>query len=209
MTTTSAVLRDDDPRCSELTAQGWQVVAQSWGAQLDAARLDHQAQQDLRAIVEVARASGEVRELDGADVPAILALDGATVADYPGGVATAHPALTLERAQPGPARRAFGVVGPGGDLLALTVVDLDGAFAETDFTVVAAAARGRGLGAAVKASSVLGLLADGTETFRTGGSALNPAILAANHRVGYVVDERWLTFAPPAAPVDAAAGPTS
>ncbi|SDD04371.1 hypothetical protein SAMN05216410_2698 [Sanguibacter gelidistatuariae] len=200
MTTTSAVLRDDDPRRSELQAQGWQVVAQSWGAQLDAAGADRNR---LQTLVDLARPVGEVRELTRADVAAILALDLATIRDYPGGVASAHPALTSDSAQVGPERRAFGVVSPEGDLVAMTFVDLDCDIAETDFTVVAPMGRGCCLSTAVKAASVLALLAEGTRAFRTGGSAENPAILAANHRVGYVVDERWLTFASPA-PQDAA-----
>ncbi|HEY5223624.1 MAG TPA: hypothetical protein VIJ18_11335 [Microbacteriaceae bacterium] len=53
------------------------------------------------------------------------------------------------------------------------------------------------LGAAVKAAAVLALLGDGVEHFRTGGSADNPASLATNSKVGYTVDQSWLTLAPP------------
>jgi GNAT superfamily N-acetyltransferase len=68
---------------------------------------------------------------------------------------------------------------------------------ETDFTVVARGWRGRGLGSAVKAASVLALLADGHRRFRTGGATENGASVAAAHSLGYIVDERWLTLAPP------------
>lgn len=123
------------------------MVAQSWGAQLDAAGADRNR---LQTLVDLARSVGEVRELIRADAAAILALDRATIRDYPGGVACAHPALTSDSAQVSPERRAFGVVGPEGDLVAMTFVDIGGDTAETDFTVVAPMARGRGLGAAVK-----------------------------------------------------------
>lgn len=43
---------------------------------------------------------------------------------------------------------------------------------------------------------MLALSADGVQTFRTGGSDQNPAIIAANAALGYVQDEEWLTYAP-------------
>ena len=193
------VVRDDDARRGELEADGWRVVHRSWGARLDADRVDVGL---LRGLVGRVEASGAtVRELGPADVEAVLALDAATLGDYPGGVATAHAPLTAARATTGPGRRAFGVL-VGGALAAMTYVDVDvdGRRAETDFTVVAPARRGLGLATAVKAASVLALRADGVRAFRTGGSDLNAAILAANGLLGYVVDERWLTYDRPEGP---------
>ncbi len=175
-------------------ADGWTVVARSWGARLDAGRVDLDA---LRVLAGGARGLGDLRELGPGDVDAVLALDAATREDYPGGVATRHVPLTREAAGISAARRAWGVIDPADRLVALTYVDVDGSRAETDFTVVARAHRGRGLGAAVKAASVLALTHDGVATFRTGGAAENAAILAANARIGYRVDERWATLAPP------------
>jgi GNAT superfamily N-acetyltransferase len=189
------VVRADHPRRRELEGQGRQVVARSWAAQLNAANVDLGR---LRSLVDRARFVGVVRELGPADVSTALALDAATLGDYPGGVATSHTPLTIERATVSPERRAFGVVGQDGGLVAMTFLDVDTVRAETDFTVVAPAWRGRGLGSAVKAASVLGLMADGVSTFRTGGSAENAASLAANRSVGYIVDEEWLTFEIPA-----------
>ena len=63
--------------------------------------------------------------------------------------------------------------------------------------MVAATWRGRGLGTAVKATSILALLASGLRVFRTGGAADNTAIRTANQRLGYVIDEQWLTLTPP------------
>lgn len=76
-----------------------------------------------------------------------------------------------------------------------TFVDIDGVEAETHFTVVHRAWRGRGLGIAVKAASVLTLAAEGVTRFRTGGSVDNVAILRANDALGYVRDEEWVTLA--------------
>ncbi|RII86371.1 acetyltransferase, partial [Clavibacter michiganensis subsp. insidiosus] len=126
--------------------------------------------------------------------------DAATLADYPGGPATRHAGLTADSARiPVRGRRGYGAFDAGGELLAMTFVDLDptGLAAETDVTVVAAAHRGRGLGAAVKAASVLGLLEAGVTSFRTGGSSENAAIIAAGAALGYRVDEEWLTLEAP------------
>lgn len=143
-------------------------------------------------------------ELGAHDVGAILALDAATVGDYPGGPATRHAALDRARATPGGRRRFFGVrtgrvgadgVRPAGELVAMSVVDLGGdSTAGIDFTVVAPDFRGRGLATALKAWSLLALAAAGVNSVRTGGSARNAAIIAVNARLGFVIDERWLTL---------------
>lgn len=44
---------------------------------------------------------------------------------------------------------------------------------------------------------MLALLDAGVVRFRTGGSADNAAMIAANATLGYVVDETWLTLAAP------------
>jgi hypothetical protein len=63
--------------------------------------------------------------------------------------------------------------------------------------VLAAAHRARGLSTAVKAASILDRLPEAIHEFRTGGSDLDVAILRSNTRLGYVVDEHWLSCAPP------------
>lgn len=193
-TDNTLVLRADDPRRPPHEQAGWRVVARSWGARLVAADADRERLRTLAA-----RPGGPVaiRLLTPDDVDAVLALDAATVDAYPGGTATAHHPLTPARATVGRARCAVGAVSRAGELVAVTVVDLDGARAEVDFTVVAAAHRRRGLGTAVKAASVLDLLDRGVAIVRTGGSAENAAILAANRAVGFVVDEEWVTLEAP------------
>jgi predicted GNAT family acetyltransferase len=189
------ILRADDPERTQLEREGWVVSARSWAAQLNAEDCD---QLRLRALVKWARAVGQVRALTPTDVPKILALDAATVGDYPGSEATAHPPLTPASATVSRTRRAYGIVDATGALVAMTFVDVEGARAEVDFTVVAHEQRGQGLGTAVKAASVLDLISAGVETFRTGGSADNPSSITANEAVGFVRDEEWVTLAPPA-----------
>ena len=189
------VIRADAPERARLERAGWVVVAHSWGAQLDARACDVDA---LRRLAVRAEPLGGVRPLTAADRPGILMLDAATLHDYPGAEATVHTLLTPARAMVGRSRAAYGVVDVAGAVVAMTFVDVDRAAcrAEVDFTVVVPHLRGRGLGTAVKAASVLDLLDRGVRTIRTGGSADNPAIIAANRAVGFVVDERWVTLKP-------------
>lgn len=191
------VVRSDDARRPALVAAGWVVTSRSWAAELAAARASIDV---LSVLTERGRRAGSVREIVDADIGSVLALDSATLADYPSGVATQHVALTPSTARATATRRGFGVIDDDGRVLAVTYLDVEGVRAETDFTVVAADHRGRGLGTAVKAASVLTLARDGVEVFRTGGSAENVAILRANLRLGYVVDEEWLTLSGPDAP---------
>ncbi|KIU02950.1 N-acetyltransferase [Frigoribacterium sp. MEB024] len=192
---TPAVLRDHSPEAAALLGDGWTVAARSFGARLHTGDVDRD---HLRALATGKAADVTIRELGPHDVDAVLALDAQTLDDYPGSVATRHEPFDRSSATPGPTRRAWGALTSTGRLVGLTVVDLDGPAAETDVTVVHPDHRGRGLAAAVKAASVLALLDDGVLSFRTGGSADNPAIVATNASLGYVVDEGWLTLVAPA-----------
>ncbi|WP_052129241.1 N-acetyltransferase [Clavibacter michiganensis] len=202
MSAEPVILRSDDARLDGLLADGWIVSARSWGAQLDARRVD---EADLRARVAGIAPGLRIHELGRDDRDRILELDAATIDDYPGGPATRHAPFTPETALVGtPARRAFGALDADGELVALTVLDVDvpRAAAETDVTVVAPAHRSQGLGRAVKAASVLALRDAGIETFRTGGSRENAAIIAAGTALGYRIDEEWLTLHAPEAADD-------
>ncbi|MBD8539745.1 acetyltransferase [Frigoribacterium sp. CFBP 8751] len=192
---TPAVLRDHSPEAAALLGEGWTVAARSFGARLHTGDVDRD---HLRALATGKAADVTIRELGPLDVDAVLALDAQTLDDYPGSVATRHEPFDRSSATPGPTRRAWGAFTPTGRLVGLTVVDLDGPAAETDVTVVHSDHRGRGLAAAIKAASVLALLDAGVLRFRTGGSADNPAIVATNASLGYVVDEGWLTLVAPA-----------
>ena len=170
------------------------MIARSWGAELSARVIDHER---IGEIVERVAGEALVRELMPTDAAAALVLDAATADDYPGDVATQHEPLTAEQATVGGTRRAWGAFSEhDGELVAVTFVDVAHDRAETDFTVVHAGWRGRGLGTAVKAASVLDLSRAGIQRFRCGGSADNSAIMAANRLVGYEIDEHWVTLAP-------------
>lgn len=185
------VLPEGDPLVTVLDQAGWALVARSWAAQLDADRVDRSR---LAQLIARTAPHALVREVGAADLGSVRELDAATVGDYPGSVATEHTLLTDETAQLSSERRAFGAWTPAGKLIAVTYVDRNGPDVETHFTVVAPEWRGRGVGSAVKAASVLELLDDGVLRFRTGGSSENVGSIAANERIGYVLDEAWVTM---------------
>jgi hypothetical protein len=184
------VLPAEAPRTREMEAAGWVVAARSFGAQLDAAAVDLE---QLGGLVDLAT-TVTVRQLEPGDVDAVLVLDAATAGDYPGSVATQHQQLDRSRATPSAKRRAYGAFLPNGALVGMPFLNIDGTHAETDFTVVGRPWRGKAVGTAVKAASVIALLAEGIETFRTGGSTDNAAIRAANDELGCVTDEEWVTL---------------
>jgi predicted GNAT family acetyltransferase len=175
-----------------LEAQGWFVIARSWGAALV---VNDQQRDRLRLLVDRARPLVRIREIEAKDVGAVMALDRATVEDYPGDIATAHEALTTVSANPTAAHRGWGAFTAESELVAMTFADIGPDVTETDFTVVRRDRRSQGLGSAVKAACVLALADEGHTVFRTGGSMDNSASIAANRAVGYELDEEWLTFA--------------
>ncbi|MEV6411998.1 GNAT family N-acetyltransferase [Kribbella sp. NPDC051718] len=189
---TVEVVRDDDPRCAELEAAGYRVVGESWAARLrdpDPAILQ---QVVLRA------ADVTVRELDRSYASAWHELESANEKDYPYTPATHRVVQPVdELAELWSTGRVFGAF-DGERLVGATYISLqcDPPRGETGFTSVLDGYRGRGIGQAVKAASILALWADGVRVFGTGGAALNEASLGANLALGYVIEERWRSYAP-------------
>jgi hypothetical protein len=189
---TFEVVRADDPRCAVLEAAGYTVVGESWGARLrdpDPVKLEQ----------TVRRATGvDVRELGPSYAEALHALEKANEADYPYTPATQRTVGSLETIRDlWTTGRVFGAL-EGDKLVAATTISLTGTRGETGFTSVLTGYRRRGIGQAVKAQSILALYADGVRLFGTGGAALNDASLGANLALGYIVEERWRSYAPPA-----------
>jgi hypothetical protein len=186
---TFEVVRADDPRCAVLEADGYTVVGESWAARLrdpDPARLE-QAVRRVQGVV--------VRELGIEFAAAVYAVESVNEPDYPYTPATHRVVGSLETIQELWTKgRVFGAV-DGERLVGVTHIRADG---ETEFTSVLDGYRGRGIGQAVKAASILALLVEGVRVFGTGGAALNDASLGANLALGYVVEERWRSYAPPA-----------
>lgn len=185
---TVEILRDDDPRCVELEAAGYRIVGESWAARLrdpDPSALE-------QTVLRAARLT--VRELDRSSAAAWHELETANEKDYPYTPATHRVVQPLdELAELWTTGRVFGAF-DGERLVGATYISHEG---ETGFTSVLDGYRGRGIGQAVKAASILALYADGVRVFGTGGAALNDASLGANLALGYVIEERWRSYAPP------------
>lgn len=196
----TVVLRSTDPRLARLEAEGWCHIGESWGARL---RLgDPPDLAPFVLAVHRAEADGWIVQELGADRARELAdLDGATAADYPITPATTHEPLTPRSAADlwHSGRRIFAAYRDDGvpPLAAATVVYADAAMVETDFTAVRRESRRRGLGAAVKAASILALASAGHRLFGTGGSRVNAASIRVNESLGYRIEERWLALEPP------------
>lgn len=188
------IVQDTDPRRVELESLGYQVVGESWGA-----RLRFTDQPDLtlayKAMKKAQDAGFSISELDADWAEALHDLEQANNADYPFTPATQQGLLTLEAARDlwRKGNRVFGAT--SGDLLiGVTVVSYEGIRGETDFTSVLADYRGKGVGAAVKAASIIALAEDGVRIFGSGGARVNEAILRTNKSLGYIVEEHWLSY---------------
>lgn len=188
------VVRADCSEAVALLSMGWVEIARSWAAELT---VDDECVDRLALLARPSGADVSCRELEIADRSAVLALDRGTLGDYPGDVATRHEPLTAVTATPSARHRGWGAFAGDGLLCAMTFVEIpvgSGAV-ETAFTVVRRGWRGRGLGTAVKATSLLALLLGGRTRFRTGGAVDNRASIRMNETLGYIRDEEWVTLA--------------
>jgi GNAT superfamily N-acetyltransferase len=187
-------VREDDPRCADLEGRGYAITGYSWGANL---RFDDDS--DLSPIqdrVESMSIEGLIiRELLGDDLVAVVVLESANAIDYPSSPAARHGAPSVESltAQLDGGARAWGAL-VFGELVAATLVAPHDERWNTEFTSVLPAFRGNGIGAAVKAASIVALYCAGVRWFSTGGAETNSASLGANVALGYVLEPRWRTY---------------
>jgi GNAT superfamily N-acetyltransferase len=162
-----------------------------------------------RAIAVALAWGAAVREVGADDADALVALEAANLADYPAAPANLptrrSAAQFVEEFAAG--GRAFGAFAAGGrafaagaveGLVAATFVVPAGDRWETSFTSVLSPWRRKGLGAAVKAASIVALARDGARTFGTGGAAVNIASLRTNQALGYRIEPLWRSYAPAA-----------
>jgi GNAT superfamily N-acetyltransferase len=179
------IVRDDDPRCAELEQAGY------WGARLrdpDRALLD-------AAVLRVASTGVIVRELGPEYAEALFELENANVGDYPYTPATERVLRDLASIEAlwTDGGRVFGAL-DGDRLVGATVMQPREELTETAFTSVLSDYRGRGIGQAIKAASILAFLATGSTVFATGGAGQNDASLGANRALGYTIEERWRSY---------------
>jgi hypothetical protein len=79
-------------------------------------------------------------------------------------------------------------------LVAVTGLERLGQRWNTTFTSVLGQYRGRELGTAVKAFSILVLFNEGAQWFSAGGPASNAASLGANRTLSYVLEPTWRMY---------------
>lgn len=192
------VLRDDDPHRDDLEARGFTVVGQSWGARLEMA--DPPNLSICREAISRVQAAGiRISELRATSSADLYELEKANNADYPFTPATSHDLLDAAaiRALWDKGFRVFGAYDRG-QLVGATLIAHGENHAETEFTSVLASHRGRGIGAAVKAASIIACADAGARVFGTGGAAANEASLGVNQALGYQITERWYSYKSPA-----------
>jgi GNAT superfamily N-acetyltransferase len=186
------IVQEGDPRCAELEAAGYRVVAESW-----AVRLFEPDRELLESAVRRVTAGGlTLRELGPESAAELHALEKRNEADYPDTPATHRVVGDLAKvAGLWPEHRVFGAF-DGNRLVGATVIREKDGFGDTAFTSVLATHRRRGVAQAVKAASILAFLDIGITRFSTGGAAANQASLQANQSLGYQLTEHWRTYAP-------------
>ena len=135
------------------------------------------------------------RELGVEDLGFVVALELRTADDYPVTPATNHVAPTLDVLIQllAEGARAWGAF-TGDELIGVTLLKSRGERWNSEFTSVLPRFRGRGIGSAVKAASLVALFNDGHRWFSTGGAESNSASLGANLALGYVLEPRWRTY---------------
>ncbi|MDY7528886.1 MULTISPECIES: hypothetical protein [unclassified Cryobacterium] len=92
--------------------------------------------------------------------------------------------------------RFFGA-SKAGQLVAVSLIGATLVRAETEFPSDDPSFRRIGLAVAVNAASINALAADGIRIFGTGGAQSNAGSIRMNEHLGYVIEERWLSLAPP------------
>ena len=191
------VVQVNDPRLQHLTAAGYVVVGESWGARLRLS--DPPNLRVLNAAVVAATVHGfQIKELDSSWALQVTTLEALNHADYPYTPATSVPhrdeSDVLELWRSG--CRLFGAINDG-QLVAVSAISLTAARAETEFTSVHRSYRRRGLAVAVKAASIMALAADSVRIFGTGGAQVNAGSIRMNEHLGYAIEERWLSLTMP------------
>ena len=201
------ILRSDNPEAAQLRAQGWRVIGESWGARLflddDVTALRQAlARTQGRTLTDAAGTDHtiHIRALTPADAVAYLALERAKAEDYPSGPAVDTPPLDepTVRTHLGSDTWFFaGAWTDSGHLIAASANFACPDRWEVDRTSVLSGWRGRGLGGAVKAFSLLHLHARGVRCFGTGGAGVNEASLAMNRALGFTIEGIYYSLAPP------------
>ena len=188
------IIQAEDPRVADLEASGYRLVGESWGARLRLAEPPDLTKIE-RAVAKADVSGITIRELSVDYAGAVSELELANNADYPFTPATFQPPPEREsiRGLWDSGKRVFGAL--DGDILVAVVVGqvVDGT-GDNDFASVLSTHRGRGLGAAVAAASIVAFAKEGVRVFTAGGAAVNAASLGLVRSIGFHVEEQWRSY---------------
>lgn len=188
------IIRADDPRVDDLEADGYRLVGESWGA-----RLRFTESPDLTKLEQaVHRAEVSditILELSANYATALYELELANNADYPFTPATfqAPPKREAISNLWESGKRIFGAL-DGDVLVAVVVGQVVDDTGNNDFASVLGTHRGRGLGTAVAAASIVAFAKEGVRVFTAGGAAVNAASLGLVRSLGFQVEEQWRSY---------------
>lgn len=188
------IVRADDPRVDDLEADGYRLVGESWGA-----RLRFTESPDLTKLEQaVHRAEVSditILELSANYATALYELELANNADYPFTPATfqAPPKREAISNLWESGKRIFGAL-DGDVLVAVVVGQVVDDTGNNDFASVLGTHRGRGLGTAVAAASIIAFATEGVRVFTAGGAAVNAASLGLVRSLGFQVEEQWRSY---------------
>ena len=188
------IVQAEDPRVADLEAFGYRLVGESWGARLRLAEPPDLTKIE-RAVAEADVSGITIRELSVDYAGAVYELELANNADYPFTPATFQPPPEREsiRGLWDSGKRIFGAL--DGDVVVAVVVGqvVDGT-GDNDFASVLSTHRGRGLGAAVAAASIVAFAREGVRVFTAGGAGVNAASLGLVRSMGFHVEEQWRSY---------------
>lgn len=188
------IVRDDDPRCLELEADGYRIVGRFWGARLRLAETPDLTRFE-RVVAKVEATGIVVQELDASFAKALFDLESANNVDYPFTPATYQPPPVLSEIlgfwKNG--KRVFGALDDGRLVGAVVGVVNDGV-GDNDFASVLENYRGTGVGGAIAAASIIAFADDGVRTFTAGGAGMDDASLGLVRSMGFTLEEQWRSY---------------
>ena len=194
MSRETQILRDNDPRCTDLEASGYILVGESWGA-----RLLLEPDQDLSqysTAVKLALAEGvDLCELKIEFADALLGLELINNSDYPYTPATSRAVPTSEsiRALWCPGNLVFGALSDGALIGAISTSGSDD-LVEMDFASILREHRRKGIGKALASAAIMAWFRLGYRSFGTGGAMANDASLGTVRSLGFSIEERWRSY---------------
>lgn len=194
MTQSIEVLRDTDSRCAELEANGYTLVAESWGARLRCNE-DEDSSVFRQATAKVREKGIHIQELSSEFADELLTVELANNADYPNTPATFHALPTIEsmRALWREDNRIFGATN-GNLLIGAISTSRREDVVELDFASILREYRGMGIGKALASAAILAWIEMGIRIFATGGAMTNEASLGTVRSLGFSVEEKWRSY---------------